>query len=233
MIRTYHSQDTRALLAAWNQSLPADSITDDIFLRHIATDANFDPHGLFIAEDHGRIIGALLAIVRRMPLSGTDLEPDTGWITTFFVHPTSRHRGIGQALLRAADDFFIRRHRTTIFFASYAPGYFLPGIDRRTYPAGANLLESAGFSMQYEAVAMDKNLVGWIVPGDVRAIEERHRQNGMLIEALTLPYVSALLSFIDSEFNPDWSRAVRSALQHGLPLSRILIARSQDALAGF
>ena len=56
-----------------------------------------DPGALMLAEDHGRIVGSLIA--------GWD-----GWrchLYRFAVHPEQRRRGIGSALLEAAEQRFI------------------------------------------------------------------------------------------------------------------------------
>jgi len=233
MIRTYRSGDEAAFIQSWNESMPADGITERIFVNRILTDVNFDAHGLFIAEEHGQVVGGLLAIIRTTPMSGTDLEPETGWITTFFVHPSARQKGVGHALMQAADNYFRQHGRTTLYFASYAPNYFVPGIDRQEYPDGAALLESVGFQKLYQAAAMDKNLVGFKIPDDVRAVEALRRDEDYVIENLTLPYVNAVVSFNNQEFDPDWSRAIREALKSGVPMNQVLIARHGEDVVGF
>ena len=233
MIRTYHSGDEAAFIKTWNESMPADGITEKGFINRILTDANFDPDGILIAEEEGRMVGGLVAIVRKTPMSGTDLEPENGWVTAFFVHPDARRRGIGRRLMDAADAFFRKHHRTTIYFASYAPNYFVPGIDRDLYPAGAALLEAAEFTKLYQCAAMDKNLVGFSIPQDVREVEAARRKEGYVVENLTLPYVSSVIGFNNEEFDPDWTRAIRDALKSDVPLSNVLIARRGDTVVGF
>lgn len=233
MIRTYQSGDEAAFIQTWNQAMPADGITEKVLIDRILTDVNFDPEGLFVAEEEGRIVGGLVAVLRKTPMAGTDLEPHNGWVTAFFVHPDARRRGTGKALMDAADTYFRRHQRTTIYFASYAPNYFVPGIDRVTYPAGAQLLEAQGFKKLYQAAAMDKTLVGFVVPDDVKRVEAERRQENYVIENLTLPYLARVIAFIDREFDPDWSRAIRDALKGGVPMSRILIARHGTEVVGF
>lgn len=232
MIRTFHRGDELAWIEAWNAALPQDGITPEVFMNRVLTDANFDPEGLLVAEEDGRIVGGLLAIVRHTPLSGTDLEPESGWITSFFVHPAYRRRGIGTALFAHAHEFFAHHHRTHTYFASYAPNYFVPGIDEATYPQGAALLRRMGYRTQYPCVAMDKNLVGFEIPEDVRQVEAQRRQEGYVIEPLSLSYVWPTLAFIDREFDPDWTRAAREALRT-VPLHHLLIARRGDEVGGF
>ncbi len=233
MIRTYKSGDERGFIAAWNRSMPADGIGETLFINRILTDANFDPAGLFVAEEDGKIVGGLAAIVRKTPMSGTDLEPDNGWISAFFVMPDYRRHHIGRDLMAAADEFFKSRNRTTVYFASYAPNYFVPGIDRELYPDGAALLEASGFKKLYQCAAMDKSLVGFSIPEDIRQVEETRRGEGYVIENLTLPYVYQVINFNNREFDPDWTRAIRDALKTSVPMSNVLIARRGGEVVGF
>ncbi len=233
MLRTFQHGDEYPFITAWNASLPADGMSEQIFMQRILLDPNFDPQGIFVIEEEGQIAGGLIALIRRLPLAGSDLEPDNGWITAFFVHPQYRRRGFGHRLLRAADDYFQRLHRRTVSFASYAPNYFVPGVDRNQYPEGHKLLEDFGYRPRYQAVAMDKNLVGFQVPPDVRKLEDIRQDEGYVIEQLTLPFVADTLAFIDHEFDPDWTRAIRYALTTGVSLSQILIARHNTQVTGF
>ncbi|MCY0899578.1 MAG: GNAT family N-acetyltransferase [Firmicutes bacterium] len=233
MIRPFQSADAGPWIACWNQSMPADGISEATFLNRVLTDVNYDPEGLLVAEEDGRIVGGLIAIVRSTPMMGTDLEPALGWITAFFVHPAYRRRGIGHALMEAADHFFRSRGRQTLYFASYAPNYFVPGIDRAQYPDGARLLEAHGFRPLYQAVAMDKNLVGFVIPDDVRELEATRQRDGYVVEPLSLPYVASVMDFTRREFDPDWTRAIRDAIKSGVPLSHTLIARHGDTVVGF
>ncbi|PSR22542.1 MAG: GNAT family N-acetyltransferase [Sulfobacillus acidophilus] len=233
MIRNYQSGDEKAFIATWNEAMPTDGITEELFVNRILTDVNFDPKGLLIAEESGHIVGGLVAIVRTTPMSGLELEPDSGWITAFFIHPSARGNGLGRSLMLAAQDFFRSKGRRTIYFSSYAPNYFVPGIDQEQYPAGAALLQSVGFRTLYQCVAMDKNLVGFEIPEDVSTLEQARQEEGYVVETLSLPYIASVIDFNNREFDPDWTRAIRDALKGGVPLSNIFICRKDQEVVGF
>lgn len=233
MIRTYQSGDEAGFIAAWNHSMPVDGITSAVFVRRILADENFDPKGVFIAEDAGQVIGGLTAVVRTVSHPQVDLNLDDGWITAFFVRPDQRRQHVGRQLLDAADHFFRQRRRRVISFSAYAPHYFVPGIDRQEYPGGARLLEQSGFKTLYQCAAMDKNLVGFRIPEEVLVQQHEREREGYHIESLTLPYMQATIAFAAREFDPDWARALRGAIKGSFQGRNILIARRDDDIVGF
>jgi len=104
------------IVEAWWRSLPADPVTLTRFRDLVLLDPNFDPDGLRIARDGDRIVGVAYAV---------RVEAD-GWIPFFFVVPEARGRGIGRALLSEALEWLRGNGVSTVTFAAYAPGYFLP-----------------------------------------------------------------------------------------------------------
>lgn len=233
MIRTYQSGDEGKIVALWNIACPQDPITVSIFTRQVLVDPNFAPEGLIIAEEAGEVIGGTICIVRRLPLNGTDLEPENGWITAMFVHPSKQYRGVGTAMLKGAEEFFKNAGRQRVYFASYAPNYFVPGVDPNAYVGGRGFLEKMGFEVLDSPVAMDKNLVGYTIPKDVQDIVRKRTDEGYVFEFLTPSYVTSLIQFVQRQFNPDWTRAIRDFLHQGGSLDHILIARWNQNVVGF
>lgn len=225
--RPYRGGDEKALVALWNRCLPADPISDRVFLEKVLCDANFDPEGLIVAEDPAHpseLTGFVLTLVRRLPLWGDDLEPENAWVTAFGVDPQWRRQGIGRRLLRLAEDFARARGRKTLYFASYAPNYFVPGLDAALYPEGAAFLQSLGFSTVYPCAAMDRSLVGYALPPEVASLRAQREKEGYRFGPLTVDRVAETIRFANEAFNPDWGRAIREAILRGVPLHQILIA---------
>lgn len=233
-IRNYRGGDEEAIVACWNRSCPKDGIDLSVWVRRVLCDANFDPEGLWVAEDDGRIVGFVYAVVRRVPMMGTDLEPANGWITAFGVDPDYRRRGIGSALFERALDFLRARGRRTVSFSDYAPNYFLPGLDRNTYPEGSAFLTALGFKVAYSCVAMDKNLVLFSVPDDVRAVQQEREREGYRFTFLSPARLAETIRFAHEAFHADWARAVREAVAAGVPYDQFLIAvNPADRVVGF
>ncbi|WP_344154913.1 GNAT family N-acetyltransferase [Kribbella yunnanensis] len=225
MIRSFAVGDGPELAAAWTAAAPADPIGYPRFRDLFLLDRNFDPAGLKVAVRNGRVVGAAYAVRRLIPLAGADLEPETGWIPFFFVHPDARGHGLGRELLTAAMDWLREVGRSEIFFSSYTPSYFLPGLDRARYPAADRLLAGLGFEAGYDAVAMDRSLVGYSMPAEVGKRLDELVGEGYSFGTPTGDELTALIRLAGNEFTPDWARAIREAVVAGMPLERIVVAR--------
>ncbi|WAH37185.1 GNAT family N-acetyltransferase [Alicyclobacillus dauci] len=233
MIRNYQSGDEAAIVALWNRACPKEPISMEMFVKRVLVDPNFDSEGLILYEEDGELLGFTLGIVRKLPLSGSDLEPENGWVTAFFVHPDHQRRGIAKKMFEAVEAFFTSRSRRYIFFSSYAPNYFVPGIDASRYPDARAFLDGQGYRVLYSPVAMDKNLVDFSIPADVHEVEDTRRKEGYVFEYLTPKLITQLVEFNDTKFNPDWARAVREAVGQGVPLNQILVAHKDGQIVAF
>ncbi|MCM3636745.1 GNAT family N-acetyltransferase [Sporosarcina luteola] len=233
MYRAFQSGDENGIVGLWNDVLIHDPIHKDRFRTQVLLDANFDPAGLIVAIDGERIVGAIMAITRKLPMIGTELEPDTGWITFFMVHPDVGRQGIGHGLMERACDYIRSQGAEKVFFSSYAPNYFLPGIDEAAYPAGFEFLQKEGFKRAYSPVAMHRTLTDYVYPEAVKAVKAEREQEGYVFETVQDGDLPAVITFANTVFNPDWGRAIREGLLQGIDPSQILIAKKQGKVVGF
>jgi mycothiol synthase len=233
-IRNYQPGDEQAIVASWQESLPYDPVNLELFRKKILLDANFDPEGAIVATDQeGKVVGFLLAIVRRLPMHGVDLEPENGWISVFFVHPSARRQGIATRMFERAESFMREKGRKQLFFASYAPNYFLPGIDEENYPEGYAFLQKRGYQKLYSPVAMDRSLVGFLYPEEVRELKRIREEEGYRFSNAEDRHLYELIQFANQVFNPDWGRAIREGILQGLPMDQILVAEKDGKIVGF
>ncbi|OCA85877.1 acetyltransferase [Bacillus sp. FJAT-27225] len=231
--RYYQPDDEQKIVNLWNKSLPLDPITPIRFRNLVLLDANFDPKGLRLAITEDKVIGCVYAVRRLLPMFGTELEPENGWIPFFFVDQDFHGTGVGKRLMEDAIDFLAAEGRKNVFFASYAPNYILPGIDEAAYPEGYAFLLSNGFEKQYSPVAMDRSLVGYAPPEGVIELKNRREQEGYSFTIAQDKDLYEVIQFANNEFNPDWGRAIREGLLQGLPINQILVARNRGKLVGF
>lgn len=95
-IRAAVAADIDAVLAFWRTAAEGTSISDD--RAGVARLVDRDPEALLLAERAGELVGTVIA--------GFD-----GWRCHLYrlaVHPDHRRRGIGGALLAAAEERFVR-----------------------------------------------------------------------------------------------------------------------------
>ncbi|MEV5962013.1 GNAT family N-acetyltransferase [Kribbella sp. NPDC051952] len=225
MIRSFEVGDGPRLAEVWTAAAPTDPIGYQRFRDLFLLDRNFDAAGLKVAIVDDQIVGAAYAVRRLIAVDSDDLEPASGWIPFFFVHPAHRGRGLGRELLTAAMDWLRSCGRSEVFFSSYTPNYFLPGLDTDRYPAAARLLPDLGFQRQYDAVAMDRSLVGYEIPAEVRDRIQALTAEGYTFGTPTGDELTSLITIAGDDFNPDWARAIREAVVAGMPVDRIVVAR--------
>lgn len=231
--RYYEPGDEAGIAGLWNESLPYDPISAERFRNQVLLDPNFDPEGMRVAVADGELAGCVYAVRRQLPMHGTDLESDSGWISFFFVHESFRRVGIGSRLMDEALDFLKRRGRNSVFFSSYAPNYFLPGLDEKAYPSGYRFLLEKGFSIQYSPVAMDRSLVGLARDESIGSLKRMRESEGFVFREAEDRDLYEVIRFANEAFNPDWGRAIREGLLRGMPRERILVSRCGGRIAGF
>lgn len=221
-IRAFRAGQLADIVDLWNRCLPADPITPRRFRNLVLLDPNFDPAGLRLSYCNDRLVGAVYAVRRSVPMLGTDIEPDSGWIVFFFVDPDFRGRGIGRDLL---DDALHWLDRAQVDFSPYTPNYVLPGLDADAYPAAAKLLAELGFTTLYEAVAMHRSLDGYEIPGRIRQHITALSDKGYALRTANDDDLVDLIPLARDHFNSDWSRAIRESVGAGMPLDRIVLVR--------
>jgi len=231
--RHYEPGDEKQIVALWNECLTKDFITSKRFRNLVLLDANFDPAGMRLAFDGPKLVGCVYAVRRQLPMHGTELEPDNGWIPFFFVAGTHERQGIGHRLLAEAEQFLREAGRKKVFFSSYAPNYIVPGMDTANYPKGDAFLRSNGYATQYTAVAMDRTLVDYEMPADVKELKALRIAEGYTFQPAQDSDLVELIRFNNEVFNPDWGRAIREGVLQGLSMEQILVAREKGELVGF
>lgn len=226
VIRHVQSGDLSRLSTAWTLAAPQDGITERRFRDLILLDRNFDDRGLFIAESDGEVVGAAYAVRRQVAHHGDDLEPTTGWIPFFFVVPNARSQGLGRTLVTHAMDWLRSEGIREVYFSCYTPNYVLPGLDAARYPEASALLASLGFTLHERPSAMDRSLIGYQIPDDVRERIEALRAERWYLGTASDDDLVPLIRIAGDAFNSDWARAIREGVAAGtLPLERIIVAK--------
>lgn len=231
--RYYQSGDEKDIVRLWNEVLVKDPINQGRFRNLVLLDANFDPEGMRLAYSNGELVGCVYAVRRLLPMIGTDLEPENGWIPFFFVKKDQQGQGVGARLMEDATEFLRKNGRENVLFAAYAPNYIVPGVDEEAYPDGYQFLQQNGFQIQYSPVAMDRSLVDFEIPQEVQEQKELRESEGYTFSFAGDEDLYEAIQFATNKFNPDWGRGIREGVLSGLPLNQVLIARKEGQLVGF
>lgn len=223
-LRTYRGGDESAIWKLWNECLPREGISWDQFLKKTILDRNFDPEGAIIAEQDGEIIGFAYSIVRKVPMAGTDLEPDRGWLTTIFVHPNYRRQGIAQAMLDRVYGFLTTHGRRILSVSPYTPNYFWPGVDPKNHKEADKFFRKHGFQIQSSPYAMEADLRFFAVPDEIKQRIALLEAEGIYLCYIEPRYYVPLLNTIEEHFSAEWVRVAREALSKGVSPDTILLA---------
>jgi GNAT superfamily N-acetyltransferase len=153
------------------------------------------------------------------------------------VDPAARGRGVGRALMEAADAFFRGHGRTEVAIAPYAPGYFVPGIDRVAYAEGLAWLQRRGFEEFSEGIAMDAMIGRFELSPELVAREAELAARGIRIEPLGMGRVSEYLQWMSAVMPGDWVEDARRLLglmaTGAAPASAIQVAVDGGRIVGY
>ena len=235
-IRPFDFADQSAVVKLLSEAMPAEAISESRFVRQVMLDANFRPAGAPVAVREGKVIGFCLSIARRVPLENAPPDSDRGYITLFAVTPEAQRHGMGTKLLAAAEEYLKAQGRSACMIASYAPGYFIPGVDVSAYAGALEFLKHSGYAEVYRPIAMRTRLAEVRVPQWVHERREKLSAAATVIEPYAPALTTPLLEFVQREFPGDWVRVVKEAMGAillGASPARLFIARQGNNILGF
>lgn len=232
-IRNYQAEDEHDVVALWNLCLPRDEISLNTFRRKIILDSNFDPAGCFVATSGTTIVGFLLSICRRYPYFDVGLERDRGWITTFFVHPQWRMKGIAKSLMQRAEQFLRAESVKEIHVSDYTPNYFIPGVDLDAYAPAHLFLKALGYSKVESVYSMGRSLVDFTVPEPMQERFSQMKASGFSVRVFAPRDILLLLEFLRKHYPGDLFRVALERLRENPECDEILVALKDDKIAGF
>ncbi|AXA37258.1 MAG: GNAT family N-acetyltransferase [Candidatus Hydrogenedentota bacterium] len=236
-VRPFEGRDTRELLECWERALPLDGVTLDIFERKVLLDQNYERDSLLVAEVDGHIVGFISCFVLVKPIEKVGHREDTGFITVFGVAPDYRRRGVGSALLAAAEEFFRKRGRRFVCIAPYTPNYFVPGVDKDRYAEGVAFLQRRGFVEYSEGIAADALISKFEIPTEVLEKERQLASEGIVIRHYEREDLVDYIQFQRDHMPGPWVEDARRNLIEltwgRFPADAIWLALDRGKIVGF
>lgn len=208
------NRDIEAVLTLWNRVLPLDAVTLDSLEARVLLDENFDENTFLIARENDRIVGFVVGTyARRVPLGDHDPKGDRCWITSFGVDPEYQKKGVALQMLTSLLEKFKSLGKKECCIATYAPGYFVPGIDVKEYADAVSFLKKNGFEETYRPLSMDTQLPLFKVTPEAEKKEIQLRENGIVIRPYTRNDLLSFLKFLEANMPADWMRVSRANLR--------------------
>ena len=236
-IRPFQPRDLAGVLRVLASAMHAEPIPESRFVRQVLLDPNFRVEGAPVAVRGDEVIGFCLSVARQTPLENAPADADRGYVTLIGVLPAEQRRGVGSNLLAAAEAYLRGQARKIVMVSSYAPGYFIPGVDVNAYPAGLQFFARHRFTEVMRPVAMQTSLWDLRQPDWVGEAACRLAGQGVTVSSFAPRLTLPLLEFARSEFPGDWVRVVREAagriVAQGEPPARLIAAVENGAVIGF
>jgi len=232
-IRPYSGDDEKYIISLWNKCLIRDLITTETFRRKVLLDENFDQEGCNVATIEDVVVGFSLAIRRRYPYYGLDVERGKGWITAFFVHPDFRNTGIGKKLLIASERFLKSCGVREIFVSPYTPNYFAPGVDLDAYADAYTFLKSRGYKRSERVYSMGRSLLDFTSSNEIETQLALLESQGIHIHLSEPKYITAIIEFLSRNYPGDLLRVGLEKLRKNPATDEIIIAVKGEQVIGF
>ncbi len=211
-IRSFQIEDLEPVVALQNLCMPEDSVTSAVFQRKVLLDANMDLRGCLVAEAQGKPVGFILGLRRKFRIEDSPDDSDRGWITLFFVHPDWQRKGVGTALLNQCEEFLRSEGRKTVWISSYAPNYFIPGVDVKAHEEAHRFLMNHGYTELLRPLAMDASLIQLKAPEWVLQKKKEREADGYRFEFFSPKHTFALMDHMKACFPGDWQRFAREKM---------------------
>ncbi len=233
-ILNYSQKYEMEVVDLWNKTLTADPITAYKFRRQALFDENFDTELCYIALEKECVTGFLLATKRRFPYLERGLEPTRGWINVIFVDKAHRGKGIGEGLVKAAEEKLKTMGAETITLGAYSPNYFFPGVDKDNYRDAIKFFDKMSYQAGEESYSMCKDLHGYKLSEETLNKLAKAQEAGFSFISFDYKYALELLEFARNEFGGGWKRNVLISMQNNTADDCILLVLDKaEKIVGF
>ena len=211
-ISPFSPDDLEGVVSLLNREMTADPTTSANFQRRVLLDLNFDASGAPVAKDGERIVGFMCGMVRKYLMEDQAPDLDRGYITLLAVDGEYRRRGIATRLWEQVRSYFESRGVRAAIVGTFAPNYFVPGVDQVAYAGAIGFFEKQGFTTPITVLSMDSNLLELETPDWIVEKEARLASEGLVFEVFRPEHTLPLLDHLRECFPGDWQRYLRESM---------------------
>ena len=209
-----------AVVALWNRALPADLAITDAFVRFNVRPAAGVVRRLFVVDVGDALAGAALAtVLHGEPAVNVHGE---GWIDLLAVAPDRQQRGLGRALLAAAETWLTAQGCAQAWIGA-GPRPFMPGVPDPS--AVVPFFTRSGYATLSTAWDMAANLAHYTPPDVVREIAG-------VVRPAAPRHAGDLLAFLRREFPGRWRYEAEMILADAGRLSDYMLLWTERGVDG-
>lgn len=191
-IRNFKGADIDALISCFNNALPHNMVEKRTFILKVLLEENFDPNGLFIAEQDDKILGFVNCIYRKVPIDAySGINKNEGWISVFAINEKERFDEVGEALIDAAENYFASVG-VSVISTGYYPLYLFQGFSEEHCPEYIKLFERRGYN-GVSSIARELALGSYTLPENHEEKKARIQANGIYVGPMKDEYARLLI----------------------------------------
>ncbi|HHZ18312.1 MAG TPA: GNAT family N-acetyltransferase [Acholeplasmataceae bacterium] len=229
----------------WNESVCPYSIyapfTEDVFKEKFLNNPHFDPDGMLVAAEDGKVVGFGNAVYNNQ---GKAPQETPGYITCVAVDKNYWRRGIGTKILNALEAFLKEKGKTFIrclFFNPIRLEWHVPGYDRHEHPNAPAipfnspfyfLLLANGYNVNGQEDAYHVNLNTYTLPDAVVRRMQDNEKDGYTITIYDPAKHHGFDELFDALKNEDWRQSITNNLKKENP-APVIIAQKDGEILGF
>lgn len=211
-IHPFQPEDLDGVVALLNREMTADPTTSENFQRRVLLDLNFDPQGAPVARDGDKVVGFMCGMVRKYLMEDQKPDTDRGFITLLAVDKDYQRRGVGTKLWEHVKDYFKSKGAKVALAATFAPNYFVPGVDQAAYATAVEFLKKQGFQTAITVISMESHLTDLVTPDWIKEKEVKLNSEGVTFETFRPERTLPLLDHLRECFPGDWQRYLRESM---------------------
>lgn len=216
--------DGLRLILLWNRCIGERfPMSERLLDQNLEGGARTTAAASLVVREGQNVIGWVVARAHRAPPPALERLRGTGGLTVLCVDPYRRNRGIGTALLAAAEEH-LASHGVARFDTVVTPFQFLPGVPEEAAELDA-FLERHGYALTGTCMDME---------ADVGAFERaRGPAPGVDVRPVREPDEPALRALLAREFAAVWGYLIDDHLARSAPREDLLVAVEGDEVIGF
>ncbi len=231
-IRNYCENDWKALHALYNRVLYADRVTEEFFLEHLIFTPNFDPAGVFIAEENGAMKGAVVAQVFTRNISPWADQVTSAKDIGYLMPPLAEDEETGTLLLTEAEKYFKSKGKSLIRSTSLGPTLFPDAVSEQLYPLIARVLKKNGYVPGSTNYSMECRLFGFHASQETEEKRNALAAEGIAPKVCEYSDLPALRRFLEGGDLRVRMKNIADKLAAG-ELREVIIIRSAAEVLGF